>query len=118
MGTHLTSNRKYYGRVRELYSDHGLELIDGNWAWNPIVLEKGPCTDSHLAQLGRSLLAMRMIGALMRWGIFSALSSLLVECIARPIHWLGLRVLNISLFEGPGAKPFVINRLFSVRARP
>jgi SAM-dependent methyltransferase len=38
--THLRSNRRYSGDLRTLYRPLGLDLVDGCFFWNPIVLRK------------------------------------------------------------------------------
>lgn len=102
LGTHLRSNRRYYGDER-LYADAGLRLVDGHWLWNPIVLRKAGPVATPEALPPR---LVRATGALMRWGVLAALWDIAVEKLARPLHWLCLRLAGLSLFEGVGTRSF------------
>lgn len=44
VGSHLNANRKYSGSVRKLYGPAGLSACDGQFFWNPIVLQKADGT--------------------------------------------------------------------------
>ena len=56
VATHLASNRKFSGDLRELYQSAGLKVVDASFLWSPIVLEKtkdnaSPNKMPHLKQI-------------------------------------------------------------------
>jgi SAM-dependent methyltransferase len=61
--THLQSNRKFSGRLKSLYGVHGLQLLDGRSAWDPIVFIK-----ESRRPIGGSAIRRLML-RLMGWGM-------------------------------------------------
>jgi len=49
--THLRSNRRFAGSL-DLYRQAGLQLVDGNVTWYPVVLQKQPCANPERPALG------------------------------------------------------------------
>jgi SAM-dependent methyltransferase len=70
--THLRANRKYAGNLG-LFEDCGLELLDGEYGWNPLVLGKtdAPRPSSRRAAWRRFLI--RVVGLYFALGRWSAL---------------------------------------------
>ncbi len=85
VGTHLASNRRYSGDLRQLYEQHGFCLLDGRPFWDPIVLVNGSVenTQARGSVFKRSLL--RSTGLLLRGGRFwNRPHGLIAEFMVRP----------------------------------
>ena len=68
--THLKANRKYSGSL-SLYRKHNLRLVDGEFGWNPIVLQK---TDgASPSRSSAKILRLKLIGLYLALGRFSVI---------------------------------------------
>ncbi len=95
--THLRSNRRFSGDFRRLYKPFGLEMVDGCFFWNPIVLRKssrgGICdgerrTAGIHVTLGGWLLSMARLNSIPHTLAFELFFS------DSPRHWPELELLK------------------------
>lgn len=70
--THLKCNRRYSGSL-SLYKKHNLRLIDGEFGWNPIVLQKVANGSQAPCRFSVKLLGLRLAGWYLATGRFSTL---------------------------------------------
>ena len=84
--THLKASRRYSGDL-SLYTKQNLELIDGDLAWNPIVLRKTGSGSPTVSKFKPKLLAVRMVGWYMALGRITVLPFIWGNALRR---WCGL----------------------------
>lgn len=77
--THLKQNRIFSGNLN-LYTQHGLQVVDARAFWNPLVFARTVDAVSGPPMPASRKFAMRMIGAYLSLGRWSALPM-------HPIHW-------------------------------
>ncbi|MCA9120706.1 MAG: methyltransferase domain-containing protein [Planctomycetaceae bacterium] len=94
--THLRENRRFSGDVRRLYRPHGLHPVDGNWAMNPMALQK---TNTKESQLGSHFQRLRLAVSrhILWYGRFwSAPYNIVAAQLTKPTSWPQLEALQVS----------------------
>lgn len=68
--THLKANRRYSGSL-SLYTKHNLKLVDGEFGWNPIVLQKVSGDSPPVPRFSAKIIELRILGLYLALGRLS-----------------------------------------------
>lgn len=92
--THLKSNQKYSGKLN-IFEKEGLEIVDGEISWTPIVLRKQDKNIQKHHQKKMHLLALRLVG------LYIALAGIIWDT---PLKWIHLYQWAITLNSKQNSK--------------